>query len=265
MTGPLPINTGVCTPWVTGADATLCCPDIATTDTALLDTAVHEASDLLFLLSGSRYPGICETTVDACADRSCWEPLWPRYAWAWGWGAAWGYGYPWQNASNRHAWMIRLAGYPVREILEVTIEGDVIDPADYRLQQNRYLIRIDGHNWPACHQPTPDTGVGTFFIHYLYGLEPPIAGQAAAAELACAIVKACPGSGFDDCEIPVGTVQVARQGITINVEKLGLWLLGSMRTGMPLVDAFLSTYGQQRRRRTALLVPENDPWPIRVG
>lgn len=261
MTGLTPINTGTCTPWIEGTDATTCCPDLTTTDTALLDSAAQQASDLLYLLSGSRFPGICETTVDACADRSCWEPLWPRYAWSnWGWGG------PWYGPSNRHAWKIRLAGYPVREIVQVTIDGEIIDPADYRLELNRYLVRIDGHNWPACRQPSPDSGPGTFFIHYLYGLEPPIAGQAAAAELACAIVKACPGSGFlDECELPAGTVRVARQGVTIDVTNLGLWLLGSMRTGMPLVDAFLSAYGQQRRRRAALMVPENDPYPLRVG
>ncbi len=274
MTGPTLINTGVCTPW-TDADQILACCD-ATFDTNVdLDTAAELASDLLYEISGHRFPGLCETTVRPCGTGgSCFANWVPTghlpYQW---FSGPWGYGdpYAWHAGRDCHCGTlskIRLAGYPIREIQEVSIDGVVLDPAEYRLQTDRYLIRLadaDGNpqRWPSCQRMDIDEGVGTMFIHYRYGLEPPLAGLAAAAQLACQIAKACRN---EECEIPVGTVRVARQGITIDTQQLGLWLLGTMRTGMPLVDAFISVYaGQRQQRRTALMVPENDPWPVRVG
>ncbi len=256
MTGPTTINTGVCEPWTDSAAILACCGAEFGTDVDL-DTAALIASDLLYELSGHRFPGICDTVVRPCTSNlSCWIP-----------------GHTWhaRDCSCSPLSKIRLAGYPVREITEVSIDGVIIDPAEYRLDLDRYLVRLadtDGNpqHWPSCQRLDIDQGEGTFFAHYRYGLDPPVAGIAAAGQLACQIAQACPGSGLEaDCELPAGTVRVTRQGITVDTQQLGLWLIGTLRTGMPLVDAFISVYGQQRKRRTALAVPELSPWPLRVG
>ncbi len=275
MTGPNTINTGVCQPWCDAEQILACCNANLGTDVDL-EQAAQLASDLLFEISGHRFPGICETTVRPCAsNRSCWADWVPPFHWPYQWfDGPWGPGVgPWTWSAGRDCSCaplskIRLAGYPVREILGVSIDGVVLDPWEYELRQDRYLIRMadaDGNpkRWPACQRMDIDEGVGTFFVNYDYGLAPPLAGELAAAQLGCQIAEAC---GTGECELPAGTVRVTRQGLTIDATQLGLWLIGSMRTGMPLVDAFISTYaGQRRQRRTALAVPELDPWPVRVG
>jgi hypothetical protein len=274
MTGPTTINTGVCQSW-TDPDAILgCCNAQLPTDVDL-DQAGLLASDLLYEISGHRFPGLCDTTVRGCgSEGGCFDNWVPTghvpYQWYLG---PWGFGAPWawhsgRDCSCRGLSKVRLAGYPVREIQEVSIDGVVLDPAEYELRTDRYLIRMADANgnpqrWPSCQRMDIDEGIGTFFIHYRYGLAPPLAGERAAAQLACQIAKACLN---EECEIPQGTVRIARQGLTIDATQLGLWLIGTMRTGMPLVDAFISIYGGQRQqRRTALSVPELDPWPVRVG
>lgn len=246
-------TSGPCQPWVSADDVAACCDFAATTST--LDWAATIASDLLYELSGHRYSGVCETTVRPCASHvSCWVPI-DR------WFAA--------DCGCQRLSMIRLAGYPVREIVEVLIDDEVVAPYDYRLQRQRELVRLNGDTWPACQRLELDGGEGTFFVTYTYGQEPPLAGVAAATQLACQIARQCPGGGdgatTGDCELPAGTVRISRQGLTIDTQELGLWMLGALRTGMPMVDSFLAGYGAPRQRRTAIYVPEQDPWPLRVG
>jgi hypothetical protein len=274
VTGPTEINTGTCEPW-TDAEAILGCCSVNLGTDVDLDQAAQLASDLLYEISGHRFPGICETTVRPCASKtSCWADWVPPWHWPYQWfDGPWGLSsFAWhagRDCSCQPLSKIRLAGYPVREIQEVSIDGIVLDPAEYALRTDRYLIRMadaegNPQRWPSCQRMDIDEGIGTFFVHYRYGLAPPLAGQLAAAQLACQIAAACPGDDAE-CEIPAGTVRITRQGLTIDTQQLGLWLIGSMRTGMPLVDAFISTYaGQRRQRRTALAVPELDPWPVRV-
>lgn len=246
MSGPAPINTGVCGPWTTGADVLACCDATIGSNTALADEAALIASDLLYEMSGLQYPGICEALVRPGGKDNCWVRP-----------SAWGsiHGFPRQA-------LIRLAGYPVREILEVQIDGDILDAADYELRRNRYLARIDGFRWPV----RPVDGDDTFTVNYTYGLEPPPAGVNAVVQLACELLRAgCGGGDEDDCEFPAGTVRITRQGLTIDTQSLGLWLIGTQRTGMPLVDSFLSVYGSVRKpRRSLLFTPELDPYPLRV-
>jgi hypothetical protein len=249
---PPPYPTGVCQFWVDPDTIPDCCTDLGTN--ADLGMAAWVASDLLYEMSGRRYGGVCETTVRPCAEtRSCFVPP-LTYT---------------RGCSCRPLSSVRLAGYPVREIVEVMIDGDVIDPSEYRLDRDRELVAQYDRRWPRCqnlHLPPGDPG--TWTVTYRHGLAPPPAGVLAAQELACQIAKASCSNGdgglVDDCELPAGTVRVTRQGITIDTNSLGLWLVGSIRTGLPLVDAFVSVYAQQGKRRVALMVPEQDPWPLRV-
>lgn len=243
MTSPI-IRSGPCEPWFDPVDLASCCSDLGTD--ADVDRAAEIATDLLYGLTGYRYPGVCEQTVrpqgQGCfgsADVCC---------------------------CNRLS-TITLAGYPVREILEVRLNGDVLTVDDYRLDRNRQLVRIGGV-WPACQRLDLTDGPGTLFVTYAYGLEPPPGGAEAALELACQIAKAmCTaggGGGLEDCELPAGTVRVTRQGVSVETQTLGLWLVGSLRTGMPMVDLFMAAHAAPRRHVAALSVPEIR-FPLRVG
>jgi len=261
MTTPIESATSdVCQVWLTPEDAFDCCADLTDTDGAVMEWAIQQASDLLYHLSGDRFPGVCSAVVRPCANYvSCWYPSMV------GWTT--------RDGGCRRLSMIRLAGYPVVAITEVTIDGVIVPPSEYRVDRGRELIRLADANgnyqaWPGCQRLDLQSGEGTFFVSYTYGQNPPVSGVAAAAQLACAIAKQCPGSNgqiAEDCDLPAGVVRVTRQGVTIDTQSLGVWLIGAMRTGMPLVDAFIAGWGSRPTRRTALSVPEMNPWPLRVG
>jgi len=259
---PLPVSVSasseICALWASSDEMAACCEAVITTDETTNEWALQQASELLYKLSGYEYPGTCMATVRPCSSyMSCWTP---------------GEWYAGDCGCSRLS-RIRLAGFPVQQIDRVLIDGEVIDPTEYRVERGRELVRlvdVDGvlHGWPTCQRMELSEGVGTFFVTYSYGQNPPLSGVQAAAQLACQIAQQCPGASggsLDDCVLPAGTVRIARQGITIDTQALGIWLLGTQQTGLPLVDMFLSVYGKGRRRRTAVLIPEADPWPLRVG
>ena len=78
-------------------------------------------------------------------------------------------------------------------------------------------------------------------------------GTLAASQLGCEIYKACgAGAATGECALPPGTTRVTRQGIVVDKIAFSSWAYsgGAWRTGMAMVDAFLSAYnpaGLQRR------------------
>jgi len=175
----------------------------------------------------------------------------------WGWN---GWGWYWDHNSGCGCVpldRIHLAGYPVREILEVKIDGVVVPEAfNWRLDKRRFLTRMADANgnaqrWPACQRlDEPDTEIGTFSVRYAYGQDPPLLGALAAAQVGCEIYRARNG---DECSLPAGTVRVTRQGVMIDkLATLG-WFRSKERgwqTGLGIVDAFLNganPYGLTRR------------------
>jgi hypothetical protein len=136
---------------------------------------------------------------------------------------------------------VKLAGYPVRAITQVLINGDVVSPAEYTIWNKRFLTRLDDQRWPVAQDLTlADTEDSTFAITYTYGRDVPELGVMAAAQLGCELYKAC--GSTDTCALPNGTTRVTRQGIVIEKLAFTSWAYrdGSWRTGLPLVDAFLS-------------------------
>jgi hypothetical protein len=152
---------------------------------------------------------------------------------------------------------VLLSGYPVREITQVLIDGVAVSPATYRLDERRFLTRVRDPAapdtvllWPSCQElDLPDTSSGTFSVAYRYGMDPPLIGTMAAAELACELYKACNNSG--DCALPSGVTRVTRQGVVIERLAFSAWGLqdGIWRTGLTRVDTFLSMTNPSRLTR----------------
>jgi hypothetical protein len=256
---------GPCTAWIDGGDVAACCDAEVASDEALFDEVAVMAEQLLFGLSGGRFPGLCERTVRPCGSRWCGFQVLSRghIVAPLGWnGRAWSGDPCGCHALSR----VQLAGYPVREITEVKISGDVIDPTGYRLDGHRYLTRLadaegDTQFWPGCQRlDLADTEEGTFSVSYVWGVAPPAAGISAAAQLACELYRACPGTD-GECALPSNTTRVVRQGVEVTLE-MGSFLSGGL-TGLTFVDAFLSTYGASRP--PALWSPDIDPYPQQVG
>lgn len=276
------LGVGPCQSWTTAEAVAECC-DGADSDVSIFDDSIVAASELLYALSANRFSGECgPKRVRPCGISSC---FWPRDL-----AVEWT-GTSWALASTMTADMpdratgcgcsplgfVPLAGW-AREILEVTIDGAVVDPATYRLDEHRRLVRTyeNGERafWPSCQDVAADyTEDGTFSVLYSYGLSVPASGQLAARELACAIYQSC-GTGAAnsaDCVLPNNVVKVVRQGITLELKAFTGWGYdGTKRqwaTGLPLVDAFLNAFNPRgrRKRRTAVFSPDLPRYPRPLG
>lgn len=269
-------SSGRCGQW-TSAEAVAACCTGATGDQ--LETAIEVATETLWILSGRRFAGECEATVrpmarygqcfGAFANPSGNAGFYDSTGFGWGdrsdgWPA---HAAGWSGLDGCRAYQrVKLAGYPVREITEVLLDGAVVDPSTYRLERGRFLARLegtDGRNdgWPSCqYLDRADGEPGTWSVRYLYGEDPPVAGQSAATELACQIYRAC--GGADDCALPTNIQRVIRQGVDIQVNASKLFVAG--RTGLPVVDTFLTAYEGQRRR-SAVWSPDLPSYPLRTG
>ena len=259
------INEGGATPVPTDDQApcadwpfVLTCELVTTASPLITSTAVTSATEILWALSGRRF-GVCEVTSrpcrEDCYDYPFYTPLLP-----------WTGSYP-QPALIGGSWFNLTCGScsrtcscgtlsevllpsPVFQIVRVLIDGQIVPTGSYRLDDNRRLVRTDGNVWPLCNDLSrDDTEVGTWSITAQYGEPIPTLASLAMGELVCELVRAATGG---DCRLPAGVTQLARQGVTISYPDIGtLWRQG--RTGLYLVDAFLSTYnpaGLTRRSRT---------------
>lgn len=245
----------VCQDWISGDDILDCCSTDLGTDLPL-DTFATEAVALLFELTGRVFTGICTRTVRPCPGScACWPPGRAVQ------GSGWMY-----RRGCRPLSTVKLAGYPVRSISEVTIDGTVVDPSEYQLDKGRDLVRLndaDGRRqfWPGCQDLGQASGNDTFFVTYTHGTEPPVAAVEAAKQLGCELAKVCPTSGVDegDCALPIGTVELVRQGITVRAQTLGLFLTQG-QTGLAHVDAFLAVYAPRARPPAVLWSPDVAPY-----
>lgn len=264
---------GPCQPWASSQDIWTCCGQ----PTEIIDgvecpidmTAFAlEASQVLFELGGRLNVGICEKTVRPCGtDLFCGFQVlqgghiigpWDLgYGWSgsgWWWGGR-------QACGCQPLDRVLLSGYPVREIIEVKIDGAVVASNTYRLDDFRYLMRVrDPANpdvmlrWPSCQMlDLPDTEIGTFSVKYSYGQEPLLIGRDAAAQLGCELYKSCTGAG--DCDLPTGVTRINRQGVTIERAAFTAWGMQDKiwKTGLTKVDAFLNAVNPYRMRRRPMV------------
>lgn len=278
---------GPCSPWADSQDVWTCCGQPMTTvgdGTMAVECPVDmtqyaiAASQLLYELDGRQHAGVCIKTVRPCSDRWCGFQILSRgYVVDWQAEVGWSGG-NWSWNGDRGCGCqpldrILLSGYPVRAITEVKIDGVVIDPSEYRLDERRWLIRMaDAEEnmqfWPNCQRmDMDDTEAGTFSVTYTYGQDPPVSGILAAAQLACELYKGCtPGSG--ECMLPSGVTRIVRQGVTIDRALFLTWAFvdGRWKTGLPLVDAFLGASNRAGiMRRPTFYSPSGKRYARSVG
>ena len=126
---------------------------------------------------------------------------------------------------------------PVGRIEEVTIDGVVLDPGSYRVDNANELVRTDGQDWPACQDMTADCGeVGSFCVTYVRGHVPDEVGCWVAGMLAQEFAKACTGG---KCRLPSGVTTVSRQGVSFQIAS-GAFPGGL--TGIKEVDAYIMLF-----------------------
>lgn len=281
---------GPCVAWCSADDVLQCCSAAqggSDTSTTLgsLDVFAVSASMILFELSGRRFNGVCSETVRPCRGGcTCWEFTNPGAYWgAWwpGGPQAWGWGSGEDSCRERACGCAALStvrlGYPVNEIVEVKIDGAVVDPATYRVDEWRELVRLadtaftppQPRFWPSCQDlMVDDTQPGSFSVTYTRGIAPPPLGMQAAAQLACQLYLSCNGG---DCALPSGVTRITRQGITIERGLLASWFRETRfgqgwATGLPILDAFLTAYNPNALTRApAVFTPDNPRFPRHAG
>jgi hypothetical protein len=120
---------------------------------------------------------------------------------------------------------------PVGAVTEVLIDGVALDASNYRVEDGRYLVRLDS-------QPWPESSGDNFVVTYLNSYPVDEMGAHAAGIMANEWLKAITRSK-DKCRLPSNATNVARQGITIEVAT-GMFPEGV--TGMPEIDAYLMLF-----------------------
>jgi hypothetical protein len=225
-----------------------CSPDWDTLDPDLQERATALAWATTRLLTGGMV-GSCPVTVRPCSASPCNLCM--------GW-----YMYPapyllhgvWFNTPPCRG--EGCSCQPVPEVLmpglvarvdAVTVDGVLLDPAEYTLHNQRSLVRTDGGSWPSCQDVTlPDTEVGTFTVTYIPGLEPDPAGLWAVGVLAWEYSKACsPSTAGGKCRLPASVVSISRQGVSMDFDNK---MFSNGMTGIREVDAWLSSINPYQLR-----------------
>lgn len=268
---PRPMSAGTCSPWAEAGDVGPPCNDYGF-DEALLDDALQFASDVLFNLTGRRWPGECVDTLRPCGYGTG-RTTAPRQSWS-GQGYA---GAHWCGCNDSRACgcrrpsEVKLPGYPVRSIQQVKIDGAVVPSARYRVDDHRWLVYLpaDGEQrrgWPCCQRlDLADTEDDTWSITYTYGMAPPVGGQLAAASLACQVALSRDPAQSTACRLPKRVTAITRQGVSLAVLD-PLTLFADGLTGLAEVDMWVqSVLLGDKRRRATVHVPGASPRHRRTG
>lgn len=132
---------------------------------------------------------------------------------------------------------------PVGSISQVELDGVVVSPAFYRVDNGNELVNLDDATpWPAC-QPANGAPNEGLVVTYYRGAAPNELTNYAAGVLANEFYQACTDKG--KCRLPAGTVSVVRGGTTIELSD-DLWPGG--RTTIREVDAVIEIYNPHHLR-----------------
>lgn len=257
---------GPCTDWVTlgevQADPRAKTQDGVPLDDALLARKIEVAQQVLYALSGRRYAGECSDIVRPTARWYAGHPgplsIYPA---SWGRGITYTTRNPHRDDGSTVPTEISLGVYPIRHITEVRIDGVTLDASAYRVDDLRWLRRIDGDGWPVSQDMNADPAfaLNTFQVIVEYGEAPPTAGVEACKAYAIELAK---GSSGDPCNLPERVLSMQMQSISYAVLD-PMDFLDKGRTGVYEVDVWLRTVNPTGAQRGARVYSPDRPRPVR--
>lgn len=223
---------GPCGPWITW-------PEISeyvtppTLTPALQDAVLMAATRTLWERSCKQF-GLC-SIIRARVTPLC------RHSYTWraghGYSTAGDYGYGALGFGGSRCdcgayEYVDLGVAPVFTVDEVWIDGVVLTPSAYRVDDWRWLVRTDGNPWPPTSiQPNPGQP-NTLEVSRTIGLPIPDDGRMAAALLATKLGK----EALEDCEPSANATNIAREGVTITINP------PKGDTGIVLVEQWLGNF-----------------------
>lgn len=147
---------------------------------------------------------------------------------------------------------------PVGDITEVRVDGVVLAPTAYRVDNGNRLVRQDGGSWPVCQDMSkPADDPGAFTVTYYRGAAPNEITRFAAGALAVEFYNACTNK---KCRLPRGTVSVVRNGATIELQPNLIDSIASWIEVAPVIQMF-----NPNRLKSAprVLSPDRRPGAVR--
>lgn len=253
----------LCEPWAVSGSLCSPCDDYAL-DAALVEEKLLAASETLYILSGSQFPGECEVTIRPCFLSSSHPYAQPSVSFRNGQAYNEG-GCHCRTSDNCSCPSLSEFYLPHTNVIEVTeVKRDGAIWTEHRLDPPNIFVSL-GDPLPCCQNMSlADTEEDTWSITYTHGLAPPTLGVTAAAILACEFYMACDPEAFEgQCRLPSNVVTIARQGVTISklVGELFVARPGQqVRFGIPEIDLFLATWGNAG----SIIVSPDDPPVARI-
>jgi hypothetical protein len=210
------------------------------------DSAVQYASFILYKLSAEKYTGIQTTTEVYTSDNSLSNTSRPEVM------NGNMYNIPRFSEGHRN---LRLRHTPVRAVNSITYMGRELDPTEFSLRNNSYLVRQNALPWVL-------DPVNELSITYTYGTPPPAAGKRAAIRLANELILADMGSGA--CSLPERISSVSRQGVSYTVMDPQEFISNG-KVGLYEIDLFLAAVNPNKAKKRPKVFSVDRPRGERVN
>jgi hypothetical protein len=201
------------------------------------ESAVNFASTILFKLSGEKYTGIQTVTEVYTSQAAMSNVTSPSLV------SGQMYNLPKFAEGQRN---LRLYNTPVRSVASVTHLGRVLDPSEFSLRNNSYLVRQNALPWVL-------DPVNELSVTYSYGTPPPAAGKRAAIRLANELILSDKGSAA--CALPERISSVARQGVSYTIMDPQEFIANG-KVGIYEIDLFLAAVNPTKaKKRPKVFLP----------
>ena len=230
-------------------------PDMPPADTTYADlparwqAVVRFAAEFMYVRTGAIYSGPCPWRYEPTPDQwgrcsTCHDEHYPIVGI-----------HEWRRTGTCPGRaVLELGPAPVREIVEVIVDDEVIDPSGYDLVNRRWLARVPSGSWPAPPTAWGDTST-RLRVDYVAGPGVPAIFGDAAAMLAAELAA---DEAAGKSKLPAYWQTITRDGFTITRRGVELAEIEQALTGIsPLIDQALAMAGPQGHRpeRSEVAVP----------
>lgn len=242
------------------------CTSLSALDPAVQDIITRAATSYLWNWTRRQF-GTCPVTIRPCREQcgegstyrgrsgantnlpwyEGWGPLNPALIGGQWWNLGCGGSCNSDPCSCNYVPTVEMAG-PVASVSAVWLDGVLLDPSTYRVDNFKYLVRTDGADWPVCQNQLgdPQADNDTFEVTYNIGIAVPAGGQLAAGHLACQMAKAACGNA--NCQLPQRLQMVTRQGVQSMLLDSYSTLYQFGTTGLWLVDNWVASIMASNRQ-----------------